>query len=213
MTKTKFSGNGPKQTDYWFIQTTWFGDDTGKPMNGHKPNMNSIADELAKEKYDLVIINSGWWDLKSWGEKDRGYDKCGEKFDGNCQKAYERDVQAVVDNLFDGRAGVFRESSCCGDYKSKADGKSVDSMNGVAEKVVKKGGYGFAKVFDLYDKDSVKDSTVDGPVPASEVQQASRRWRGGRRSRAQARTRSPSSTSSGPCAFWRRPRRSSGPVA
>ncbi len=80
-----------------FIQTTWFGDDTGKPMNGHKPNMNSIADLLNKEKYDLVIINSGWWDLKSWGEKDRGYDKCGEKWGGDCVKAYERDVQACVE--------------------------------------------------------------------------------------------------------------------
>ncbi len=50
------------ETSYWFIQTTWFADDTPKPMDGHKPNMQSLISEL--KNYDLVVVNSAWWDLK-----------------------------------------------------------------------------------------------------------------------------------------------------
>ena len=52
--------------------------------------MDDIAAKVKKDKVDIVVMNSGWWDLKGWGEKD--YDDCGEDWEDDCGDAYERDA-------------------------------------------------------------------------------------------------------------------------
>ena len=73
------------QHTFFFLQKTWFGDETTK-----EENMDDIAAKVKKDKVDIVVMNSGWWDLKGWGEKD--YDDCGEDWEDDCGDAYERDA-------------------------------------------------------------------------------------------------------------------------
>ena len=56
--------------------------------------MDDIAARVKKDKVDIVVMNSGWWDLKDWGEKD--YDECGEDWEDDCGDAYERDAMIGV---------------------------------------------------------------------------------------------------------------------
>ena len=115
------------ESKFWFVQTTWFDDDTKKPMNGHTPNMAAIASSIKKEGKDAIVIyNSNWWELKNWQEKERGYVFCGEKLDSKCEDAYRADTKKALQELC-GSAGacIYRSASCCGDYVSGADGTFV----------------------------------------------------------------------------------------
>ncbi|KAH8098753.1 hypothetical protein JL720_1716 [Aureococcus anophagefferens] len=152
---------------FFFLQKTWFGDETTK-----EENMDDIAAKVKKDKVDIVVMNSGWWDLKGWGEKD--YDDCGEDWEDDCGDAYERDaarfdptsicardVKKAADEIFSGaKAAVWRDCSCCGDETSHE--KSVKRLNAIAKDVMDDRGYPVAEIFDLYGKKDLDDATVDG---------------------------------------------------
>ena len=142
------------QHTFYFLQKTWFGDETTK-----EENMDDIAAKVKKDKVDIVVMNSGWWDLKDWGEKD--YDECGEDWEDDCGDAYERDVKKAADEIFsEAKAAVWRDCSCCGDETSHE--KSVKRLNDIAKDVMDDRGYPVARVFDLYGKKDLDDATVDG---------------------------------------------------
>ena len=68
-------------SEFFFIKTTWFDDDEW-PSG---PNMADLAKRL--KGYDLIVFNSGWWELKDWSqgsggpaEAERGYVNCGDKW-------------------------------------------------------------------------------------------------------------------------------------
>ncbi len=132
-------------------------------MDGHKPNMQSLINEL--KNYDLVVVNSAWWDLKEWKESERGYEYCGDNWNGDCASSYKSDVTSVADQLMGATksGGVWRSSSCCGDWKNGIkDVSSIENMNKIAEDVCKSKNCAFADVFDLYGVSDLKDNTVDG---------------------------------------------------
>jgi len=68
-------------SDFYFAQTTWFGDDVTRSKN-----MADLAKDL--KGYDLVVFNSGWWDLKPWNETKRGYVACGDDWTAACATSY-----------------------------------------------------------------------------------------------------------------------------
>ena len=90
---------------------------------GDADNEGFIADIVAGDETirsialdldaDVVVFNMGWWVLK---HKYVDYD-CGEKWDSKCADWYEEMMDLVVENLLvaDGRVGVYRTTSCCGE--------------------------------------------------------------------------------------------------
>jgi len=145
-----------------FITSTWFKD-------------GSIGDD---NDCDVVIINSGWWDLKSFDDSDaqNGYEDCGEDFTDDCGDKYEEDIAKLVKATMDkADAGVWRESSCCGDWSSpkpqdEDEAGPVKAQNAIAKKYIEdKTDYEFVEVFDLYtDVSGTKDGTHALPKYYSE---------------------------------------------
>jgi len=145
------------KTCYWFIQTTWFDDDETSDTN-----MDDLADDVEGK---IVVYNSLWWDLKSWGEDDRGYDQCGNDWTDDCEDAYTEDLETVVEKMLKpAAAAVFRDSSCCGDFTSDRDkgAESVEIGNEVAKRVMDAEGVEYVEVFSLYGPDDIGDATRDG---------------------------------------------------
>ena len=115
-------------TEYYFIQNVWYDDLDDTPLEadveiGDADNEGFIADIVAGDETirsisldldaDVVVFNMGWWVLK---HKYVDYD-CGEKWDSKCADWYEEMMDLVVENLLvaDGRVGVYRTTSCCGE--------------------------------------------------------------------------------------------------
>ncbi|KAH8059535.1 hypothetical protein JL721_9274 [Aureococcus anophagefferens] len=165
-TWTDWSRKSKKSATHAQHLKAWFGEAT------KEENMDDIAAKVKKDKVDIVVMNSGWWDLKGWGEKD--YDDCGEDWEDDCGDAYERDaarfdptsicardVKKAADEIFSGaKAAVWRDCSCCGDETSHE--KSVKRLNAIAKDVMDDRGYPVAEIFDLYGKKDLDDATVDG---------------------------------------------------
>jgi hypothetical protein len=146
------------KTCFWFIQTTWFDND-------EQPDADNMADLAEDVDGKIVVYNSLWWDGKSWGEDDRGYDQCGNDWTDDCEEAYTEDLETVVEKMLKpADAAVFRDSSCCADYTSdrEAGAAFVEIGNRVAKSVMDAEGIDYVEVYDLYGPDDIDDATRDG---------------------------------------------------
>jgi len=164
-----FPGVGGARSHFWFVRATWFGE--MENQNGGKPDAKDMDDlAAALRDYDIVVFNSGWWDIKDYRggsgsafEYSRGYGNCGNEWTDLCRKSYARDVELAIDKLLaPAEVAIFRSSSCCGDYAGRPDGRSVAAMNEIAERKAKNAGVEYVEVFDLYGPDDLAEATVDG---------------------------------------------------
>ena len=97
--KRTFSDLGTT-SEFFFLQRTWSDD------------VAELAQKL--EGYDVVVVNSAWWDLKPWREKN--FDECGRNWTADCERAYAFDTNKLMRHvLATAKAGIWREASCCGD--------------------------------------------------------------------------------------------------
>lgn len=145
-------------SEFWFIQNAW----SGPEATGGDASLLDIAAAVAAN--DVVIANSGWWDLKREAAR-----YCGEDFskDG-CDDDYKaalgelaRQILSKVD------VGLFQTSSCCGE-----DGDSwvasIDAMNEVMRAVAQDRGIGVVETSDLYTYATAEAFTLsDVPNPAT----------------------------------------------
>ena len=159
-----FPGVGGARSHFWFVRATWFGETENE--NGGKPDARDMDDlAAALRDYDIVVFNSGWWDIKDYRggsgsafEYSRGYGNCGNEWTDLCRKSYARDVELAIDKLLaPAEVAIFRSSSCCGDYAGRPDGRSVAAMNEIAERKAKNAGVEYARPRGL-----VRDGVVSG---------------------------------------------------
>ncbi|KAH8069512.1 N2-acetyl-L-ornithine:2-oxoglutarate 5-aminotransferase [Aureococcus anophagefferens] len=179
-------------TEYYFIQNVWYDDLDDTPLEadveiGDADNEGFIADIVAGDETirsisldldaDVVVFNMGWWVLK---HKYVDYD-CGEKWDSKCADWYEEMMDLVVENLLvaDGRVGVYRTTSCCGEklgrkhkYSTrlqceKPDDEydlwidSIEAMNDVGSRVASAAGASVVDIFPLYGLSDLPSATFD----------------------------------------------------
>ena len=140
------------ETTFYFIQKTWFdGDETSET------NMADLAETLEEAGVDVVVANSGWWDLKGYGDED----DCGDDWETDCAENYAADLRDLAENIFaPAAAAVWRDCSCCGDETGWKE--EVARLNDVAEDVMADEGYPVVKVYDMYGEDALDTMTVDG---------------------------------------------------
>lgn len=139
-------------SDFYFAQTTWFGDDVTRSKN-----MADLAKDL--KGYDLVVFNSGWWDLKPWNETKRGYVACGDDWTAACATSYARDVDSVIKQLLKpAKAGIWREASCCADNPRWRG--NLENMNEIARKKVSKAKLDLVQTYFMYGVDQLDTATV-----------------------------------------------------
>ena len=179
-------GKASVDTEFWFIQDTWFGD------------LATLAESI-RSTHDVLIVNSGWWEFvksdddysstscpaTSSSDVDNG-DLSLFYADEGCTDAYETDLKDMVTNLLqyfgqgNGKALVWRQTSCCG---ANLNGQSADavrrsatavsSFNVVAEKILAENGLEVADVSSLQntvntglgDPDDSSGRTWDGAHP------------------------------------------------
>ena len=163
-------------TEYYFIQNVWYDDLDDTPLEadveiGDADNEGFIADIVAGDETirsisldldaDVVVFNMGWWVLK---HKYVDYD-CGEKWDSKCADWYEEMMELVVENLLvaDGRVGVYRTTSCCGEPDDEYDLwiDSIEAMNDVGSRVASAAGASVVDIFPLYGLSDLPTATFD----------------------------------------------------
>ena len=74
--------------------------------------MAELAQKL--EGYDVVVVNSAWWDLKPWGEKN--FDFCGRNWTADCESRRGRSRASRSPRVDTGIAG------CSRDYERRDEG-------------------------------------------------------------------------------------------
>ena len=145
-------------SEFWFIQSAW----SGPEATGGDASLLDIAAAVAAN--DVVVANSGWWDLKR--EADRS---CGEDFskDG-CDDDYKAALGELATQILSKvDVGLFQTSSCCGE-----DGDSwvasIDAMNEAMRTVAQDRGIGVVETSDLYTYATAEAFTLSGvPNPAT----------------------------------------------
>mmetsp|Transcript_8380 Transcript_8380/g.25171 ORF Transcript_8380/g.25171 Transcript_8380/m.25171 type:complete len:987 (+) Transcript_8380:64-3024(+) len=146
---------GNIQTAFYFIQDTWY-------------------DDLEKEastirEYDIIIANSGWWELKEDDNGDHKYDSCSFSdnddvsdfySDSDCLDSYEDDLGYLVNGILryfvndDDKAAVWRAVTCCGVddpnvSRQRIGAIAVGAMNTIAEKVMTDNSVDIVPVYQL----------------------------------------------------------------
>ncbi|KAJ1459408.1 10 TM acyl transferase domain found in Cas1p-domain-containing protein [Pelagophyceae sp. CCMP2097] len=120
-------GNGVT-TRFYFIQGAWYDE------------LASIADDV--KDFDIVLINSGWWELKGdCGARD---DPSPFYEDPGCLDAYQSNLESLNDNIlrfFNNKVSLWRQTSCCGvdtlDPTARTQGAiAALAMNTLAERVM-----------------------------------------------------------------------------
>ncbi|KAH8098403.1 N-acetylneuraminate 7-O(or 9-O)-acetyltransferase [Aureococcus anophagefferens] len=178
---------GPEPTDdYYDDGTTWTDDGTDRSPEksshrqkisaaeggarrqllhpGHVVRRPRDAERRAPGGYDVLLANSGWWELKA---SDGGGTDCEESDmyeKGACLDAYGDEVAALYDGLLrhfqaDGKMAVWRTCNCCGDTKMDAgelrEGSiAVSAMNAVATQVLSDRG---VEIMDVQDTADLSD--------------------------------------------------------
>lgn len=131
------------ETRFWFIQDTWYDD------------LETLAQQLEDEEYDVLIFNSGWWERASSITDQTGtiIDGVDCSLDamyadgGACLGAYEADLDALYSGLLASfvadpqKAVIFRTSTCCGgsftdDLGATQGSIAVSAMNAVVKRVM-----------------------------------------------------------------------------
>ena len=75
------------QTSFWFIQDTWY------------PDLEALSEDV-RDDYDVLIANSGWWELKD-SDDDGTQCEDGKMFsDPECLEHFEGELDALLLPLF-----------------------------------------------------------------------------------------------------------------
>ncbi|KAJ8602088.1 hypothetical protein CTAYLR_001642 [Chrysophaeum taylorii] len=157
-------------TTFWFIQDTWY------------EGMLS----LNSSDYDVVVANSGWWELKDSAEDGTACESEGPFYANQaCLDGFEADLANFAELMLKNRSvAIWRATSCCGGTFSDASevekgAISVAAMNVVAERVMFERGIEFLDVEHLLSPQNIgddasdvqpNDRTVDGGHPRAYVQ-------------------------------------------
>jgi len=160
------------ETTFYFIQDTWY---------------SALRDEAsAIRDHDVIIINSGWWELKKDDEEDHKSDSCSfdkddaSDFytDADCLESFEDDLNALVEDILKwfvvdaDKAVVWREITCCGVSFSEVNKQrlgaiAVGAMNAIADKVMADSSIDIVPVYQLSNVVNLGKRTFDGYHPRS----------------------------------------------
>lgn len=159
---------GDVTTTFRFTQDTWYDD---------------LEDEASEiNEGDVLIVNSGWWELKEDDEEDHASDGCSfsdsddvSDFyrDSDCLDSYETDLENLVAGILryfvndDDKAVVWRMTTCCGvddsDLGNQRIGAiAVGAMNTIADKVMADNGIDTANVYQLSNIANLGTGAGDG---------------------------------------------------
>ncbi|KAH8091613.1 N-acetylneuraminate 7-O(or 9-O)-acetyltransferase [Aureococcus anophagefferens] len=172
---TEISGvySGPyfdsgKKVESWYGADTWYDD---------------LEDEASEiNEGDVLIVNSGWWELKEDDEEDHASDGCSFSSsddvsdfyrDSDCLDSYETDLENLVAGILryfvndDDKAVVWRMTTCCGvddsDLGNQRIGAiAVGAMNTIADKVMADNGIDTANVYQLSNIANLGTGAGDG---------------------------------------------------
>jgi len=115
-------------TTFWFIQDTWY------------PVLEDLIDSTINNDYDILIVNSGWWELTDSDTLDPDLTAVDCSLDGmykneDCLSGYESDLRNFINALLptfslDNKAIVWRNSNCCGDSFTQSEINDGDMRKG-----------------------------------------------------------------------------------